>query len=681
MRKAILIGLGVIVGLLVVGVALLVFFFPKDAAMAEATRRIDAATGRHLTVAGEVKVTFWPSIGFSAERASLSNPDGFNQQQPFLAADKIVFAVNVLPLLHGEVQVKQLLLDGVALNLEAKRDGSANWVFPTEENAPQQQNTMEDLHFDDVRLTNSRVSFDAGDGTPPSVLDHLDASLSLKSLKTPGSMHAEFDYRGQRVKVDGTLGMPRAVLDKHETPISVQIASAPLNASLTGTFNAGNGALSGQIDAGGASARQLLAWVGSPLPPGGGFGAFHVSAQMTHQDLTTSLKQAALKLDSIDAHGNLDLVTDAKGRMTVTGALSAPLIDTNVYLPAPPAAATAQGGAGGVNASTAWNNDPIDLSGLKAMDADLTLAAGALKFQRMTFQNVAMTLHVARGAADARLTRIALYGGTGTARMIADGSSATPRIALELNAQNVQALPLLTDAIGLDRIEGRGQLSASLAGTGRSQAAIMHSLNGNTAFTFNDGAWRGVNLANIARTIQSALTGAQNGGGASTDFAELGAHFTLANGVAATQDLHLLNPFVRLDGTGVVDVGAQTIDMRLAPRAVRSIQGQGGNAALQGIGIPFRISGPWTHVSFAPALGDAVQNELRSRAASILQHQGGSSPLGSLGASLFGTPANQQSTSTTTTTTTAQQNSQQQQQQRTPEQQARDALGNLFGHH
>jgi len=680
MRKAILIGLGVIVGLLVVGVAALILFFPKDAAMAEATRRIDAATGRHLTISGPVNVTFWPSIGFSAEQASLSNPAGFGDK-PFLAANKIVFAVAVLPLLHGEVQVKQLLLDGVDLNLAAKRDGSANWVFPTEESAPQQQNTMEDLHFDDVRLTDSRVSFDAGDGTPPSVIEHLDASLTLTSLKTPGSMHAEFDYRGQRVKLDGTLGLPRAVLDKHETPLTLQVASAPLTASFNGAFNAGNGALNGQVQASGASMRRLLAWVGSPLPDGGtGFGAFQVSAAMTHQDLTTSLKQAVLKLDSIDARGNLDLVTDDKGRMTVSGALSAPLIDTNVYLPAPPPSAA--GGQGGVNASTAWTNDPIDLSGLKAMDADLQLSAGALKFQRMSFQNVAMTLHIAHGAADARLTRIGLYGGSGTARMIADGASATPRIALELNAQNVQALPLLTDAIGFDRIEGKGQLSASLSSSGRSQAAIMHDLNGTTAFTFNDGAWRGVNLANVARTIQSALTGAQNAGSASTDFAELGAHFSVANGVAATQDLHLLNPFVRLDGTGVVDVGAQTIDMRLAPRAVSSAQGQGGQANLQGIGIPFRISGPWSHVSFAPALGDAVQNELRSRAASILQHQGGNSGLGALGASLFGTPSNQ---STSTTTTTTQQNAQQEQQQQTQhrstEQQARDALGNLFGHH
>ena len=76
-----------------------------------------------------------------------------------------------------------------------------------------------------------------------------------------------------------------------------------------------------------------------------------------------------------------------------------------------------------------------------------------------------MLLRVANGAADARLTRISLYGGNGTARLIADGSGATPRIAVELDAQNIQAEPLLRDAIGFDKIAGRGRCALRSSGT------------------------------------------------------------------------------------------------------------------------------------------------------------------------------------------------------------------------
>src|SRR5690606_430745 len=136
-----------------------------------------------------------------------------------------------------------------------------------------------------------------------------------------------------------------------------------------------------------------------------------------------------------------------------------------------------------------------------------------------------LALRVANGAADARLARISMYDGGGTARLIADGSGSTPRIAFEIDAQNIQAETLLRDAIGFDKIVGRGRLRASLVGTGASQAAVMRSLRGNASFNFNDGQWKGVNLAQVARTVQSALTGAAAGEGSSTDFAELAATF------------------------------------------------------------------------------------------------------------------------------------------------------------
>jgi AsmA protein len=191
---------------------------------------------------------------------------------------------------------------------------------------------------------------------------------------------------------------------------------------------------------------------------------------------------------------------------------------------------------------------------------------------------------------------------------------------------------LLRDAIGFDRIAGRGRLRATLEGAGASQAAVMRSLGGSASFVFNDGQWKGVNLAQIARTIQT-LGRAGGTGGSGTDFAELSATFRVANGAAVTQDLRLLNPFVRLEGQGIIDIGRQSIDMRIAPRAVSSIQGQGGRADIAGIGVPFRVSGPWSHVTFSLAVGDLVQRELQQRMGSAL---GGDNPLGSLGAAITG---------------------------------------------
>jgi AsmA protein len=673
---------GGLVGILVLAVVLFIAFFPKQQAAREAERRIEAATHRQLTLGNDISVSFFPALGFSVNDISLSNPEGFDSTTPFIKAKKLTFAVALLPLLQGQIRVQQLIFEGAELNLRAKTNGVSNWTFPTEENS-NQQNTIEDLSLNDVRLVDGAVSFDGGDGKPPMQLSDVDAGVTLQSLDQPAQLTASLTYLRQHVSIDGTLGKPRAVLEKGETPMQAHVKAAPLDATFDGTFNAASGALAGNLTASGGSLRNLLAWIGSPMQQGAGFGAFRIAGAMQHADQTTALNNIDLSLDAIRAHGNLTIVTPATptGRLQVNGALTAPSIDLNTYLPAP--AQDAQ--AGGVTTSSAWSNDALDLSGLRALDANLSLGVAALKFQRFSFSDVALALKVANGAVDGHLTRLSMYGGTGTARLIADGSRATPQIAVDLNVQNIQAEPLLKDAIGFDRITGRGRLQVTLAGAGRSQAALMHALHGNAAFSFNDGAFKGVNLAAVARSIQSALSGAAIGPGASTDFAELGATFTVANGAAATQDLHLLNPFVRVDGQGLINIGEQSIDMRLAPRAVRSTQGQGGDAATQGLGIPFRVHGPWSHVSFEPALGDVVQNQLRSQIGNVLGHQDQNNPLTQLGASLFGTqagasttpaqsgattpPASDTASHSGSTTSTA---TQQPQEQRTP------SLGDLL---
>jgi AsmA protein len=647
--KLIGISAGAVLGVLVLAVLLFIVFFPKDLAVREAERRIEEATERDLVLGGNVELTFWPALGFSVENVSLSNPEGFDSPArrggaeaadvPFITADRIVFAVAVMPLLRGDIQVKTLIFDGANVQLRAKEDGTANWTFPTEEEA-QDEFTLEDLRLDDVQLNNSMIAFEGADGGAPLVLGDVDATLALDSLEHPARLQAALDYREERLNIEAMVGSPRAVLEKRETIMEAQLRSGPLNADFNGTFDAATGALRGALEANGDSLRRLAGWFGSPMAEGRGFGAYSFTGQMAREGETTTLTDARIRLDDINANGNLTLINQEGGRLRVNGALNAPALDLNTYLPAP-----AQQGAEGVEVDQGWSNDPLDLTGLRALDADLNLTLGSLRFQRMSFTDVALGLRLANGAADARLTRISLYGGGGTARLIADGSGSVPRVAVELDAQNIQAETLLRDAIGFDKIVGRGRLRASLVGVGASQAAIMRSLRGSASFNFNDGQYKGVNLAQMARTLQSFASGqAASSQGGATDFAELSSTFTVADGVAATDNLRMLNPYVRLDGQGLINIGSQTIDMRLAPRAVNTAQGQGGDATIAGLGVPFRVSGPWSRVSFRVALEEVVQNQLRD----ILSRQGGdnANALSRLGEALFGRQPTQPATET-----------------------------------
>jgi AsmA protein len=597
-----------------------------------------------------------------------------------------------MPLLSGDIEIKRLVLEGADLRLAEGEDGAVNWDFPTEESESQPA-TLEDLRLGDVRLVDSRIAFTAA-GAEPILIEHADATLAFDTLDTPAEVESDFEYRGQRVNAEFDIATPRALIEQAITPLVASIRAAPLNANFDGDFDAGAGTLDGRLEASGASLRNLLAWMGSPLDDGGaGFARFRAQGALKTAGPIIDLADCTLALDALEARGRVRLTALDSGQMRASGALSLAELDLNPYLPEP-----VGGEEAGINTDAAWDTAPIDLTGLRAIDADFDLTIAALTFQRMSFADAALNLRINNGALDARLSRVSLYGGAGTARVIADARGAIPRIAIELTSENINAEPLLRDSIGFEKLSGRGRLTASLVGQGNSQAEIMRTLNGQAAFLFRDGAWKGFNLAQIARTIESVRTGAEAGAASETDFAELAADFQVNNGVAVTENVRLLNPFVRLDGQGLINIGAQTLDLRLEPRAVRSAQGQGGAADLSGIGIPFRITGPWTSPQFRPAIEQAVRNELRTQAQRALAGREAGDPLRRLGESLFGItpepttePAPEPTTeaapeaaapeTTTPETDAAPSESSappEPEKQRTPEQRARDALEDLL---
>src|SRR5262249_11388855 len=154
---------------------------------------------------------------------------------------------------------------------------------------------------------------------------------------------------------------------------------------------------------------------------------------------------------------------------------------------------------------------------------------------------------------------MALYGGNGSGVIALDGSDSMPRFALDVSIAGVEGAPFLRDALGVTRLSGTGNITAQLTGAGRSERAWMRALDGAARIRFENGAVKGIDLAEIARKIESALTGSAIGPGAKTDFAELSGSFVVKGGVAANRDLRLLNPFVRLNGAGIVDIGNRTL--------------------------------------------------------------------------------------------------------------------------
>jgi AsmA protein len=148
-----------------------------------------------------------------------------------------------------------------------------------------------------------------------------------------------------------------------------------------------------------------------------------------------------------------------------------------------------------------------------------------------------------------------------------------------------------------------------LSGSGASQRAIVSALNGNANLEFANGAIRGVNIAGMIRNLGSGIVeGWQGGTQEKTDFASLGASFKVAKGNATTRDLHLVGPLVRMTGTGTVNLPSKRVNFKVDPQLVASLEGQGGQKDLSGLGVPIMIVGPWSKPKFYPDIKGILQN-------------------------------------------------------------------------
>ncbi len=105
--------------------------------------------------------------------------------------------------------------------------------------------------------------------------------------------------------------------------------------------------------------------------------------------------------------------------------------------------------------------------------------------------------------------------------------------------------------------------------------------------------------------------GGGGGGVQKTDFSEISGTFDIRKGLLTNADFKFLGPLIRIFGQGDVNLGAQTMSFRLTPKAVSTLEGQGGTADVSGLSFPLLVSGPWSNLSIRPDLEGGIANLLK----------------------------------------------------------------------
>ncbi|MHB1219334.1 MAG: AsmA family protein [Alphaproteobacteria bacterium] len=546
MIKKILLGLVALIVVAIVGVVIVVNSIDFNQYRGEIAAQVQKATGRTLTIKGDLKASIFsltPSI--KVNDVTFANaPWGSKPQMATIGtfgAD-----VQLIPLLSKDIRINRIVLENADILLETDKQGKGNWAFdapgsastkPAPGTAPTPAQTSAATpmpHVGEIVIKNFTLTYRDGvtGGQNKVQLKNLTAKSS--SSTSPIDLGLEGDYNGQTVKIGGKLGPVADLLagDKpYPVKLDTKVGNSEIKADLTAMLK-GTPKLSGKIDVPMLDIKQLQSLAGN----GAGKGA-------------------------------------AGGSSSPGGSSGG--------------AAKSGGGKGG----KLFSDDPIDVSFLRAAEADLNVRGTKIVFDKITAEDLAANINLKGGRLAVKPVTVKLAGNVLNADAVIDGSSGKPAVNINLVARKTDIGALL-QMFGSDKIvEGTADVDVAVTGAGGSAHAIASGLNGKTSVVMNEGRINNKYLKIAAADLMKVI----DPWAPKEDETKLNcllSKFDIKSGVANSEVNVVDTAAFSVTAGGRINLGPETIDMVIDPRPK--------NQSMMNIAVPIKVTGSLADPDFLP---------------------------------------------------------------------------------
>jgi AsmA protein len=642
-----------IVGITVLAsVALLLFFDPNEY-RDDISAAVKDATGRDLTIEGDLSLTVFPWLAIEVGRTELGNAEGFGDE-PFMRFDAASLSIRLLPLiLSQETTVGTASIEGLIVNLEVAADGSTNWddfatprdTAPAPVEIPEEDLEGTKVEFGSIEIRNANVSYsDAQSGSAYSITNLLLESDGIGAGE-PFDLDAEFDFSAQpgdlsgRVAIRGTTTMTEGAaqltveglnvsgelrgmttqpatfnFDSREMTVDtvaetmspgemdLTVLGVSISANVEPFSYAGEPRPKAELRVAEFSLKDLMRSLDIEPPATADPEAlsrvsFNAKAAVTEKAI--ALRSMTLDLDDSTMVGRLSLPITETGAIRFN--LNVGAINLDGYMAPPDAAAVA------ADEEPADDFEiPVDV--IRELNARGSLKIGRALLSGLEFTNLELGLRSSGGKLRLHPVAAELYDGTYSGDVRIDASQDVPSISVNEKLSGVNLASLAKSMFDQENISGTIDGSFALQGAGRNLAAIRQDLDGNMSLEVKDGAWEGTDIWHQMRSARAMFRqepAPEPVLPARTPFTSISATGMVTDGIFENNDLNVLLPFLRLTGKGFVDLPAGHVDYSIEARVLDKPELMGGvtEAELADFTktvVPVRISGPLNSPSIRP---------------------------------------------------------------------------------
>jgi AsmA protein len=634
--------IGGLVGLLVLGlVAIWLFFDPNDY-KDRITAAVHESTGRTLSLPGKLKLSVFPWLAVETGEASLGNPQGFGDE-PFLTLKRASMSVKLMPLLHRQLEVGRVEIDGLDLRLKQNAAGKGNWEdwgkpsepSSNESSAPASLNlagvkiadarlAFEDMSAQQVNVTIGRIA--PGAAIPVDMKMQLLTAPGARPMPLSAAFQLQVDlekqqYRLAQLSLRGNLqpaGAPKPLDWLFESPavqldlaaqslgnttFNAQFGAAKLAGAIAGSKLIDSPALNGSFNLTELAPRELMAQFGIAPPvtrDATALARFAAKGKYAWQGSLARMSDLALTMDESKLAGRIAYDTARSG---LDFALTLDRIDLDRYQPPP--------------TNPDEKSEPIELpvDFLKTLRAKGNFNVGQIKVGGAHLSDLSAGMDI--GDAQARFAPLGakLYGGTYRGDIRLDMRSAVPRLTMDEHMAGIDIAMLMKEYADSQRLSGRGNLDVKLAASGRSGDDLLKTLNGTVGLNLQNGAVEGIDVWYAIAQAQSLIQKRQLAAATNskrTAFDSFRATADVVDGVATTSDLNIASQLLQITGSGSTNLVAQSLDYKITTTVLKAPpSADAGTAQLERARIPVIITGTFADPKIRPDLAGMAKERVK----------------------------------------------------------------------
>jgi uncharacterized protein involved in outer membrane biogenesis len=503
--KKILIVTASVIVILVMTVYVFLSFFDFNKLKPVISRALKDATGRELTIAGDINVSFGFISTLIAEDISFQNaPWGSRPQLGTLKHLEV--KVKLLPLILGNFKFTHLVITEPDILFEINPSGRSNFEF--EIPGGYDETTLPVLFFNDVNIKNGHFTYRKGptDKTYTVRLDRINAVI-------PGlDKSMQLDFKGALedipLSLKGTMGPILAWVDPgHPLPVD-------LKAEIGSTFFNVNGEVrdpvnfknfSFAITAGGPSTLEITKMASVKDVPE--LGAFELEAKVIDSaPKTYQISSFKIAFADIDADGSLELNLSQK-IPRVKANLSSQQWDLRPLMATSDKKETGKSEPEKSDAKRdrVFSRTPWPLDAQKVLNADIKIRNKKVLLPNLALNDVMIDIFLENGNLAVKPIKFIIGGSSADGQFKLNLQQAIPTLAVVINIDQLDLAPMLDQLGYRDTLEGKMDVDLNLSGRGGSLADQMAGLNGEVTISMVDGRTESKHLEKVEKYLGTGV--------------------------------------------------------------------------------------------------------------------------------------------------------------------------------